>query len=257
MLSAGTCRAYDFNFDLSKEEKMWAVNLGGFAFVTAWGLLFWDYGKNNPHTGGEGWFEADSKEGGADKLGHLYGNYVITHGFSYLYERWGYPKKEAALYGALSSFSLMAYMEFGDSFSDYGFSYEDFVMNTAGSIMGYLVYRYPSISSKVDLRLEYIPKFGQGDIFTDYDNMKFLIALKLDGFKFIKPKYLKYLELHFGYYARGYDDIQSNDSRNIYVAFGINIAKIIYDLSYQKTSRIFNYYQVPYTYVPYKWNLDK
>ena len=86
--------------------------------------------------------------------------------------------------------------------------------------------------------------------------MKFLVALKLDGFDFIKPKYLKYLELHFGYYARGYSETDDRDRRNVYVALGINLSKICSDFSLGKVSKFFNYYQAPFTYASFKKELD-
>jgi hypothetical protein len=139
-------------------------------------------------------------------------------------------------------------MEFGDSFSSYGFSHEDFLMNLFGAAAGYLLYINPALSKKIDFRVEYVPNFDQGDVFSDYDKMKFLMAVKLDGFDWIQNSYLKYLEIHLGYYARGYpNDI--NKERNIYLGIGISLSKIFNKLSMKKTARVFNYYQMPYTYI--------
>ncbi len=72
------------------------------------------------------------KEGGADKLGHFYSSYLVSHGFSYLCTVWGFSREQASKYGSWSSFGLMSFMEIGDAFSHYGFSYEDFFMNFTG-----------------------------------------------------------------------------------------------------------------------------
>jgi hypothetical protein len=258
----GTTTAHSFEFclpyelDLTKEQKLAAMNIGAFVFITAWGAAFWDYGQRTPHSGNEGWFEQDTDEGGADKLGHMFTNIYVTEGFSYFYERWGFEHNTAALYGALSSFAIMAYTEFGDSFSDYGFSYEDFLMNTVGSIVGYLRYRYPEFSRKVDFRIEYIPNVEESDIFTDYEHQKFLMAVKLNGFDFLRNNiFLKYLELQVGYYTRGYADDESTKHRYVYGAVGLNLSKLFTDVCFPRFAKIFNYYQVPYTYVPYKHDL--
>ena len=250
--------AFDPFGKLSKEQKLIGLNASIAAGTFLWGVAFWNYGEYSPHGKTELWFDEEAYRGGGDKLGHFYATYAATHLLSYVYESWGYETAEAAKWGALSTFTLQGLMEFGDAISKYGFSYEDVIMNTMGSAMGYLTYRYPEISNKIDFRLEYFPSDGlikkkKIDFTTDYDGMKFLVALKLDGFDFIKNKYLKYLELHLGYYVRGYKwetGPVSDRSRNIYVGVGLNISKIVKDLSFEKTSRFFNFYQVPYTYIP-------
>ncbi len=232
----------------SKEQKVLMTNLGGIAAVTAWGIANWDYFENDPKKGSEGWFSKDSYEGGADKCAHFYFSYTLSHALSGTFDYWSYSSEKAALLGSLSSFGIMSYMELGDSFSNYGFSHEDFLMNLFGCTAGYLLYVNPNLSKKIDFRIEYIPTFDQGDFVSDYDNMKFLMAVKLDGFKSIKNTYAKYLELHLGYYARGYpDDI--NKERNIYLGIGISLSKIFNNFSMKKTAKVFNYYQLPYTYI--------
>jgi hypothetical protein len=77
-----------------------------------------------------------------------------------------------------------------------------------------------------------------------------VIALKADGFDFIKNKYLKYLELQVGYNARGYEDYEEGGpddrQRTIYVGIGLNISKLVQN--YVNT-RVFDYIQIPYTSV--------
>lgn len=241
----------------TKEKKVTMLNIGGMAAITAWGIANWDYFETSPKKGGEGWFSEDSKEGGADKLGHFYFSYTLSHILSGLFDYWSYPSQKAALLGTLSSFAMMSYMEFGDSFSDYGFSYEDFLMNMVGCATGYLLYLNPNLSSKIDFRIEYIPEFGQSDFITDYDNMKFLMAIKLDGFKSVKNTWAKYIELYAGYYARGYSENDIDKERNVFIGVGINLSKIFNNFSMKKTSKLFNYYQLPYTYISINKDLNE
>lgn len=253
LFCAADVHALDLN--MTKEEKSLTANVGTGLFITTWGVLFWDYGKHSPRWGGERWFQKDTSEGGADKLAHLYANYAITHGFSYLYEKWGYDHEKASLYGALSALGWMSFMEIGDSFSDFGFSYEDMVMNVVGSGLGYLIYRYPEVARKIDVRIEYSPNFKESDIFTDYGHMKFLVAAKLDGFDSITNKYLKYMDIQLGYYTRGFSEENGIKTRNIYVGVGINLSKIFNQLAYPKLASFFNYYQAPFTYVSHRREL--
>lgn len=240
----------------SKKQKVLMTNLGGIAAITAWGMANWDYFANDPKKGSEGWFPKDSHKGGADKCAHFYFSYTLSHILSDTFDYWGYPSQKAALLGSLSSLAMMSYMEFGDSFSNYGFSHEDFLMNLFGCTAGYLLYRNPNLSKKIDFRVEYIPTFDQLDFFTDYENMKFLLAVKLDGFESLKNTNAKYFELHLGYYTRGYSG-DKNKERNIYIGIGINFSKIFTNFSMGKTARVLNYYQPPYTYISIDKDFNK
>jgi uncharacterized protein YfiM (DUF2279 family) len=242
---------------ITKEEKLYITNLGGLAVLTTWGIISWDYGERNSHAKSEGWFSQNTSEGGADKLAHFYASYLASHGISSLCESWGYSIDNASQYGALSSFGLMSFIEIGDSFSNYGFSYEDFLMNFLGCSAGYVLYKYPEYARKIDFRIEYIPDFSVKDMSTDYENMKFLLAVKMNGFDSIQNTYLKFFEYHMGYYARGYSDDNKGKKRNIYVGLGINLSKIFSDLSHKRVSKVFNYYQFPYSYLQVKRELPR
>jgi len=69
---------------------------------------------------------------------------------------------------------------------------------------------------------------------------------------------LRYFELHLGYYTRGYDDYNfslTNDDRKrtVYVGLGLNVGKVIESV---RETRIFNYLQLPHTYLPLEHDLD-
>jgi len=249
-----SCTSYANNFDdactselslTEQNKKLWAVNLTGIGIVTAWGVANWDYFSTSAKTTSEGWFKNDTKSGGADKLGHLYSSYVTTRGLSYLYKSWCINKNDAALYGALSSLAIVTYIEIGDSFSDHGFSKEDIIANTIGVIFGYATYKSPKLSNIVDLRWEYKPNSNGSDFVTDYENSKFLLALKLNAFNFAQDNFLKHIEFHAGYYTRGFSDPDVSKERNIFIGLGINFTDLLGRHSYNKTSTLLKYYQIP------------
>jgi Predicted periplasmic lipoprotein (DUF2279) len=242
--------------DWSKEEKALTLNLGIGAVVVGWGFANWDYGTGGPRFQDEGWFGRETDEGGADKLGHLYTAYLFSHLFAGQYERWDFEKDEAIKWGALSSLGITGLIEVGDAFSDrYGFSYQDMVFNTLGAAAGYLLWSFPELSRKIDLRVEYNPFLSgdrEFDITTDYDRLSYLIAFKAEGFDFIENPYLKYLELHVGFRARNYaaySDRPDVDLRKqfLYVGIGLNLSKL---LRPYLDVPVFNYFQMPYTYLP-------
>ncbi len=242
---------------LEKRRRVVQVNLLGIGLISVWGIYKWDYFTRSPRVGSEGWFGNDTDEGGSDKLGHLYSSYAATHGLACLYENWRFERDEAALYGALSSWAIMGFMEFGDSFSDYGFSIEDLLFNTVGSAFGYLLYLNTELASKIDLRWEYGIHPNSGDFLTDYENTKVLLALKLNGFEATRRGLLKHLELHLGYYTRGFDDHEPDRERNIYVGIGVNLTDLLRRRGHAKTATVLNYLQLPGTYLPVKHDFNR
>ena len=273
-LIAGQAKKFDFNVTtpmeytaveevpLTDEElrnRVLYANLIGAAVVLGWGTINWDYFTSDPVMADEGWFGDDTKYGGADKLGHIYSTYVLSLGFASLYEYWGMKEEESMIYGPLSSWFFQGIMEIGDSFSDtQGFSYEDIIMNTVGAGFYYVREKYPSVKEKLDLRLEYIPELSEEDPFTQYNNMKFLLALKFSGFESMESNFLRYGELHLGYYSRGYHNYYDYEQKErvVYVGVGINVSEVLASMGWIKTSKVFNYYQLPYTYVPFGYDFD-
>lgn len=252
-ISAETKSTQTTNTDDGLSSIVEKTNLIGAAVVTGWGVAFWEYFSTSPIRKSEGWFEEDTKYGGADKLGHFYSTYLFSMGFSNLYESYGMSPDEAHLQGALSSWIFQGVMEVGDSFSQsQGFAIEDMAMNTLGSLLYYIREINPSIKSKIDFRLEYLPNFeSENDIFTKYDSMKYVLAIKANGFDLLKDTFLKYTELQVGFYSRGYEDTVTypNKERITYVGVGINMAKVFKDLGWIDNNEFFNYYQLPSTYI--------
>ncbi|MDB2405641.1 YfiM family protein [Arcobacteraceae bacterium] len=230
----------------SKEDKLVYLNIATSTALIGYGLAYWDYDflHTQAHTKSEGWFSKDTKSGGADKFGHAYTGYFTSHMFSYTYENWGYSHDEAALNGSLSSLLFTAIMEIGDSFSPYGFSYEDMTANTLGAILGYYTYKDTTLREKLDFRVEYKVRKDsfEEDFMTDYENLKYIFALKASGFSSIKNKYLKYLELYLGYGVEGFADEPYLKRREPFIGIGINLSKLL-------DTKIFNYYQIPGIYL--------
>ena len=238
---------------LTKKQKAVLLNAGVVAAVTAYGVGYWDYFQTAPKASSEGWFGRTTSSGGMDKLGHSWTSYSVANLYSYVYRWWDIDDQTANTLGALSSFGIQTVIELGDAFSgDYGFSYEDAIMNAMGAGAAYIRGRYPSLARKVDFRLEYKPsKLSDltNDLLTDYENQRYLIALKLDGFDMFHESALSYLELHAGYQARGYEGhiVGSDDDdrrRSYYFGVGFNVSKLVQNYV---NLGVFDYLQIPYT----------
>ena len=235
--------------NMSKEKKALALNLAFSAGILTYGAVFWNYSiSNRPHAHPEGWLESDSRHGGVDKLGHLYTGYIMSDMFSYTYDKWGFSRRRSSILAFLSSVTFTTVMEIGDAFSAYGLSYEDIVSNIIGASASYFLHEYPELSEKIDLRVEYRPS-NKLDISTDYAHMKFLLALKAEGFEAVTNPLLKYLEFHIGYFAEGFEEDKAYRKRTIYMGLGVNLSRVFRKKS-RVLSTIFTYYQMPYTYLP-------
>ena len=247
-----------------KEKKLIALNLTAIGTIMAVGIAQWDQGSSSFDYHNEGWFDDNTKYGGADKLGHAFSAYALTDIYNGVYKKWGFSDEEAIWNGVFSSWLQMTLIEFGDGFSEtYGFSWEDEVMNTLGVGISYLRNRYPTLKDKFDFRMEWRPSsaFRHGDQsepFTDYSGQKYLLAFKPDGFLNTDNPLLKTIEIHFGYYTRGYDGEKyaSSRHRSTYIGLGLNVTYLLEQLTGHRAGGIFNYYQVPYTYISSSSKLD-
>lgn len=244
--------------DLPRESKLIYTDIAVAAVIGVWGVIEWDYDNSGFHAANEGWFQADTKYGGADKLGHFWSTCVIADALTGLYEGWGYAPDKANLYAALSAWTVQAAMEVGDMTSEsQGFSWEDMVMNTVGALTSVLMQRYPELDRKIDFRVEYVFNEPVDGIFDDYSNQYYSMVLKLDGFDAIDNPFLKYLEFHGGYYTRGYGDGDpANDSRSLYAGISFNFSRLLSQHDWPRTGKVLEYLQLPYTVAKASHSLD-
>ena len=247
--------------ELPRKKKAIYFNTAAITGTLAIGAVSWDYYSSSFDFRNEGWLDPDTNYGGADKFGHAFGGYALTGVYNSIYKKFGYSDEKSIWYGALSSWTLMTIVELGDGFSqDYGFSVQDEVFNTAGVALGYFRHRYPRLKEIFDYRLEWIPsqefRDGHADPFTDYSGHKNIIALKPAGILQSENPLLKAIDLDIGFYTRGYEDDLHAHKRYLFYGIGLNVTYILEQLTGHKAGGIFDYIQVPFTYIPFKTELD-
>ena len=241
----------------TKEEKMLYTNLTAAAAIGIWGLATWDYGSAGLHTSDEGWFENDSKYGGADKLGHFWATYAFSDALTGLYKHWGYPSDRANLYAVLSAWTVQTVMEIGDATSEsQGFSWGDMAFNSLGALTSVVMEHYPALDRVVDFRVEYVFNEPVNGIFDDYSNQYYSMVIKLDGFETLENTFLKYFEIHGGYYTRGYEDDDADNVRSLYAGITINLSRLLNQNDWKKMGKTAEYIQLPYTVPKLSHDLD-
>jgi Predicted periplasmic lipoprotein (DUF2279) len=231
-----------------KENKLLYTNLTAAALIGIWGMLEWDYGSEGWNTADEGWFERDSKYGGADKVGHFWSTYAFADALTALYKSWGYSSDKANTYAALSAWTVQTFMEIGDATSKtQGFSSEDLIANTVGALTSVLMEHNPELDRKIDFRVEYVFENEVNGIFDDYSNHYYSVVVKLDGFDLFQDNFMKFVEFHAGYYSRGYGEDEEEDTRSTYLGIGFNFSRLLLDNGWEKTGKVLEYWQPPYT----------
>jgi hypothetical protein len=129
-------------------------------------------------------------------------------------------------------------------------------MNTMGALTSVLMERYPELDRKIDLRVEYVLNVAVNGIFDDYSNQYYSLVLKLDGFDAIENTFAKYIELSGGYYTRGYEETDEDDTRSLFVGIGFNFSRLLNQNGWKKTGKVLEYLQVPYTVPKASYDLD-
>ena len=231
------------------------------AGVTALGLTSWDWGSSksfnfNP----EGWFGKDTGSGGADKMGHAFTSYALTNVLANRLVREGRSPERAALSAAITTQAIMLYVEVFDGLSnDHGFAREDVVMNLLGTGLAYARTVNPDVRDLLDFRMEYQSSGYKGyRPFSDYSGQKYLLALKLGGFKALRDSPFRYLELQTGYYTRGFSKSEQANglerSRNSFIGVGVNLNELLFgrraseEPALKNAGRLFfEHIQIPHT----------
>jgi hypothetical protein len=226
----------------------------------------------------EGWFGPDTYAGGADKLGHFFGNYAFVRGGVAVLEAGGWDRWPALAISAGLTMSFFTGIEVKDGYhKGFGFSYQDITANLAGNTLAVLLMGFPVLDRALDVRMEYLPteQFiddlidnGGVDAAEDYTGQAFMIAYHLGSIGPLhRTRYLgwtRYVDVVFGYQARNYkpepDDPAANPrEQELYVGLTLDMQALVGEL--RKKIRpgsgwgtfmggvrgAFEFYQLPYT----------
>jgi len=121
-------------FDLTQQPKRFAIGaLSGVAILGSFLNAYTDGNRYDFHFTQEGYFGRHTYVGGADKASHFVSYYGVARLMTGVYEAFDLPGESS--YRLASATSILAGLatELGDGMNKYGFSYEDFVIDTAGA----------------------------------------------------------------------------------------------------------------------------
>lgn len=257
-------------------DHLWSVRwelaaVGG--ALAAIGFTTWDWGDSNFRFIEEGWFAKNTRHGGMDKIGHAFSTFVIADLITDRIQANAANPTGAQITGALVAFGIMGLAETLDGFAGkHRFSREDIVANAAGAAFSLIRNTVPGMREKLDWRLMYTPASyerpgittSDSGILPPYERQRYVMALKGSGFDSLKNTPFRYVELHAGFDARGFEKKERAlgypIERTFYVGVGLNLNEVLFGagslpnlakhkdtLPARVAQKTFEYIQVPYT----------
>lgn len=221
-------------------------------------------------TANEGWFQADTYAGGADKASHVFFGYFSTQMLQGAYRSVGKTPAEARALAFGVAVVTGALLEVGDGWSKYGFAWEDIAVNVIGIAAATGIDAW-GLKDTVGLRFGYVKALipdaccrygGYGD---DYSKEIYSADLKLAGFLpriGVKPGPARFLLLSATYGSKGYRySDEPLRQRNIGIEIGLNLREVLLAVGVPEKPLwgkvllgIATYFRFPYT--SFGWHYD-
>jgi len=208
----------------------------------------------------EGLFGDDTANLGMDKVAHAWNAYLLSDILYWRMKRKTDASPRSAFASAAIAVGLDVYSELFDAFKERsGFAWSDVGFNVLGAGFSFARNAVPGLKEKVDFRLLFLPN---DDIYSfnkkeHFRQQRYLFALKLAGFRGLERSPLRFVELHAGYYARGFTDRERARGDRLeqkpFVGIGLNLGELLFPQPRSTASRVartgLEYLQVPYTAV--------
>lgn len=195
---------------------------------------FGDHSTGGFHLGHENWFGEHTYVGGADKVSHFVEFDLLARELAGVYGFLGYDEDRARLLGFGVSVATGALIEIGDGTNEFGFSYEDLLMDIAGAGTAVVLAKLDA-EDLIGFRFGKVPgpapehtELGLG---RDYDYEIYTADLKLAGVARrlgvdIGPA--RYLLLSATYGVKGYPRGAIPDrERQVGFEIGVNLGEIL------------------------------
>jgi hypothetical protein len=204
------------------------VSLGvvGTAYGAAWVLVsaaWWTGASASDRLvfRNEGAFGLHTYAGGADKLGHVYANYLSNRVSKNVLEWGGFSRAVSITSATLLTTAYFTAIELKDGYQvNYGFSPGDIAANLSGQAAALGLMLLPPVDEALSLKITYFPSRDQWraattkealNVAEDYSGQTYLVSFHLEALPLVRKndgmRGLRYLDLSLGYGTRGYRPI--------------------------------------------------
>jgi hypothetical protein len=180
----------------------------------------------------EGFFGADTVNGGADKAAHITDYFVITHLFEDVYRMLGYSQNAAIAWGFGVAVATGVANEVSDGFTRHGFSWEDLAMDVAGATAASVV----SVTRTKDLfgmRTSHLPS-------STYTHDVYSADLKISGLGQrlgVNVGPLRWLLFSVTYGSKGYRVSPPIEKQRLLgFEIGLNLQQILNDVGVRRNT---------------------
>ncbi|HTO87894.1 MAG TPA: DUF2279 domain-containing protein [Thermoanaerobaculia bacterium] len=217
------------------------------------------------HFANERWFQEDTYAGGDDKASHFVFYNGLSRQLGVALQNMGYEKDRAITMSFLTAMAAGLIVEIGDGLTIYGFSWEDFTMDTLGAGTAALITHFNLDDTvgfsfgKVDAE-QPPPCCRTAGVGKDYSTEIYYADLKLAGFARrlnVRPGPARFLLFSVSYGSKGYRySPLALRQRNIGLDIGLNIPEIMSAVGVPENKwwgrllyGFFNFFRVPFTTV--------
>jgi hypothetical protein len=221
----------------------------------------------------EEWFQEGTYAGGADKASHFVMYNALSRELGVSFQRMGYAKGRALWMGFGTAMAAGLITEIGDGLTNFGFAWQDLLVDALGSGTAVLVshynlddtvgFRYGKVSA--DEPPECCRTAGIGK---DYSQEIYTADLKIEGFArriHVRPGPARFLLLSMTYGSKGYRfSLPEFRQRNVGIELGLNFPSILSAVGVPEQKwwgRIiyifFNFVRIPFTQIGYYYDLNK
>ena len=234
------------------------VPIGGLVAVTANSLIGYDtnHGFRIHH---EGWFGANTTNGGADKASHLTDYFVVASVFEDAYRVLGHSEKAAIALGFGSALAAGFANEVSDGFTRHGFSWEDLAMDAAGAATASVI-SATHTRDLLGMRTSHLPASTYSDDVYSADFKISGLGRRLG----VNLGPLRWLLLSVTYGSKGYRVLPTTEQQRL-VGFevGFNLQQILNDFGVRRNTwwgyslHLFSdYVRFPYTAIGMRYDLN-
>lgn len=202
---------------------------------------------------------------GVDKLGHIYGAYIMSYYSGELLQGAGVAHREAMLYGALMGIVYQTYVELEDGMGkNWGFSPSDLAFNLIGAGYFLLQHSFP-ILQYLTPKWIYVPAhwYGEGEraegktFIDDYSSSTFFLSTKVRP---LMPTVLgdyvpSWLAVGIGYAVRSLGENNRNSDRRFVLSVDLDLVELLPDFEplvgrpvgsiLNWLAQSFNYFKLP------------
>jgi len=257
--------------EVKRPHTFW---IGVVSFLTLAGSArnsFGDGPNQKFHFTNEGWFGQNTYAGGGDKASHFVSYYIVARLLTGVNVELGMRPDNAALLGSGVSALAGLVTELGDGRGRYGFSWEDFAMDTLGAV-SWLGIAHFGLNDLISFQAGLVPHpqvvcCPYGGFGKDYTEEIYAGSLKIAGLgqrAHFDPGPGRYLLFSITYGSKGYPySAPVVRERQIGFEFGINFGQIMRELGVPEQKLwgkvlyfLFDVVRIPYTQIGFQYDLN-